>query len=93
MSVWVFGFCGGLLTSGAMVPQLVKMIRTKSVEDISWTMVGMTLTGNTLWAIYGSIHVDPVIMTFASLSSVINIGVLSFKYMHRKKESYVPLQV
>lgn len=93
MSLWLFGFFGGLLTAGAMVPQLIKMIRTKSVEDISWTMVGMTLTGNTLWTIYGSIQIDPMIITFASLSSVINISVLTFKYMHRKKESYVQLQV
>ena len=69
------------------------MIRTKSVEDISWGMVGMTLTGNTLWTIYGSIQVDPMIITFASLSSVINISVLTFKCIHRKKEPYVQLQV
>ena len=93
MSIWLFGFIAGLLTSGAMVPQLIKMIRTKSVEDISWTMISMSLSGNTLWAIYGGIQLDPVIITFASLSSVLNIGVLTFKYMHRKKESYVQLQV
>ena len=93
MSLWIFGFFGGLLTSGAMIPQLIKMIRTKSVEDIRWGMVGMTLTGNTLWTIYGSIQVDPMIITFASLSSVINISVLTFKCIHRKKEPYVQLQV
>ena len=93
MSLWIFGFFGGLLTAGAMIPQLIKMIRTKSVEDISWTMVCMTLTGNSLWIIYGSIQVDPMIITFASLSSIINISVLSFKCIHRKKENYVELQV
>ena len=93
MSLWIFGFFAGMLTSGAMIPQLIKMIHTKSVEDISWTMVGMSLTGNTLWTIYGSIQVDPVIITFASISSVMNMGVLAFKFIHQKKESYVQLQV
>lgn len=93
MSLLLFGFFAGILTSGAMIPQLIKMIKTKSVEDISWIMIGMSLTGNTLWTIYGSVQVDPMIITFASLSSIINIGVLSFKCIHRKKENYVELQV
>lgn len=91
MSIWIVGLFGGILTAGAMVPQLVKMIRTKSVEDISWAMVGMSLTGNTLWTIYGSIQSDPIIITFASISSVVNISVLSFKYIHRKRENYAIL--
>lgn len=93
MSLWIFGFFAGVLTSGAMVPQLFKMIRTKSVEDISWSMMGMSLTGNTLWIIYGSIQIDPMIITFASVSTIINIGVLIFKCIHRKKENYIELQV
>ncbi|MFW9930302.1 MAG: SemiSWEET family sugar transporter, partial [Candidatus Thorarchaeota archaeon] len=47
------GFFAGALTTGAFIPQVLKVIKTKSAGDFSWGWLGMTLMGVITWMIYG----------------------------------------
>lgn len=76
------GFIAGLFTSVSLLPQLIKIIKEKKVDDISIPMLLMLMTGVSLWMWYGIMKDDlPIIYTNAfSLSLDLSILVLRFKY-------------
>ncbi len=47
------GFAAGTLTTIAFVPQLLRIIKTRSAHDISWWMFGIFSVGVVLWLWYG----------------------------------------
>ncbi len=49
---WV-GSIAGVLTTGAFFPQVVKTVRSRSTDDLSWSWALMTLAGVALWLAYG----------------------------------------
>jgi len=49
----IIGFLAGACTAIAMVPQVIKSLRTKKVEDLSFLMLIIYLAGAFLWTIYG----------------------------------------
>ena len=59
----VFGFIGGALTTGAFVPQVVKLFRIKSAQEISLLFNILLLVGIFCWLGYGiSFELFPVIL-------------------------------
>mgnify|MGYP001458493218 FL=1 len=44
----IIGTIAGVLTSVSMIPQLVKVLKEKDVENISWGMIVVLLTGVSL---------------------------------------------
>ena len=49
----ILGLVAGVLTSVSMIPQLIKVIREKNVEDISLLMLPVLISGLSLWVWYG----------------------------------------
>ncbi len=49
----IVGYAAAILGTLVMVPQVVKSIRTKSVRDLSNTMLAAYLSSCILWEIYG----------------------------------------
>jgi len=49
----IVGFTAGFLMAVTMVPQIVKSLRTKSVEDISMLMLIIYAVSSLLWTAYG----------------------------------------
>ena len=47
------GIFAGILTTGAFVPQVIKIWKTKSSKDVSLVMFFVLFTGVALWIIYG----------------------------------------
>jgi MtN3 and saliva related transmembrane protein len=78
------GYIAGLLTMFAFVPQIFKMYKTRSVNDISLPSFLQQFVGISLWFIYSLlIENKPMILSNTiTLSSVIAIILLYFK--HRK---------
>ena len=50
----IIGSVGAFCTTIAYLPQLIKIIKTRSVKDVSLNMYLVMLTGVTLWLIYGA---------------------------------------
>jgi MtN3 and saliva related transmembrane protein len=47
------GLAAGALTTVAFVPQIVRILRTRSAYDISWWLFGILAAGSVLWLWYG----------------------------------------
>jgi MtN3 and saliva related transmembrane protein len=61
-SVTALGFLAGFLTTVAFIPQLTRVIRTRSTKDLSLPMFLIFTTGVLLWLMYGvAIGSAPVI--------------------------------
>jgi MtN3 and saliva related transmembrane protein len=79
----ILGIVAGIFTSSAVIPQLVKTIKTKKAEDVSPFMFLITLTGNALWIYYGVVKSDIAIISTNILSLSINAGMLYFNMRYK----------
>jgi MtN3 and saliva related transmembrane protein len=87
MMQWeLIGSGAAILTMFGFVPQIVKILKTQSVADVSLVMLLQFCLGMFLWLLYG-LHIQDNILIVANavsfLSLIIAIG-LFFKY--RKNE-------
>lgn len=78
----VLGLIAGSLTTFAFLPQLMKVLRTKSTKDISLYTLVIFCTGIFFWLIYGiSLKAFPIILTnFVTLILNLMIVRLKIKY-------------
>jgi MtN3 and saliva related transmembrane protein len=53
MLVNIIGFLAALTSTISLIPQIIKMRKTRSVEDISTSMALNFLATSALWIIYG----------------------------------------
>ena len=78
----IIGFLATVVGTSIMLPQVYKSIKTKSLKDISWGMLGLYFLNCLLWLIYGlMVFSVPVIATnaIALCISVLQIA-LKVKY-------------
>lgn len=78
----LLGLLAGSLTTIAFVPQVIKIWRSKSAKDLSFSMLITFCLGVFLWLIYGLyLNSLPVILANAVtlLLSLVNLG-LKVKY-------------
>jgi MtN3 and saliva related transmembrane protein len=79
------GIVGGILVSGSLVPQLVKVFRTRSAGDLSsWTFAIFAL-GELLWCCYAGDHRDWILLTFKIISGLLAAGILLGILLYSKK--------
>jgi MtN3 and saliva related transmembrane protein len=63
MDEWTYlAFLAGALTSTGYLPQIVKGLRTKRLEDVSLLMPAVLGIGMFLWLVYGVVREDPAII-------------------------------
>jgi len=78
------GIGAGICTAISLLPQLLKIIKEKKADDISYFMLFILLAGLSGWIWYGILKKDyPIIITngFSFLVNVLVI-VFSIKYKH-----------
>ncbi|PPE04374.1 hypothetical protein EELLY_v1c00480 [Entomoplasma ellychniae] len=49
----IFGYIGSVLASVFLIPQVYKVIKTKSIKDVSMVMTLIILFGTLIWLTYG----------------------------------------
>ena len=79
------GIAAGILTGVSLLPQLIKIIKEKKANSISFVMLAVLLAGLCVWIVYGVLKKDfPIIVTnsFSLLTNII-IVVLTAKYKDR----------
>lgn len=79
------GIIAGVLTSVSMIPQLIKVIREKNVEDLSWVMITVLICGLSLWVWYGIIKNELPIILSNAFAVLVNVTLLIYFIMFRKK--------
>jgi len=81
----VLGIVAGALTSVAMIPQLIKVIRDKNVEDLSLVMILVLITGLSLWVWYGLLRDELPIILSNAFAVLVNVTLLICYALFRKK--------
>jgi len=78
----ILGLTAGLLSTVSLLPQLIKVWKTKSVTDVSLGMFAILCAGAILWLIYGAlINALPVILTNLAIFILsLMILILKIKY-------------
>lgn len=80
----IVGIVAGILTSVAMLPQVIKAIRTGETKDISLFMVILLTTGLGIWVYYGILRDDKPIIYTNSFSLLVNLTLLILRIKHKQ---------
>ena len=80
----VTGIAASVLTGISMLPQLVKVIKEKKADDISYVMLVVLLIGLALWSIYGAMKKDWIILISNSFSFLVNLTLLVLSIRYKK---------
>jgi MtN3 and saliva related transmembrane protein len=82
----IVGIIAAVCTTSGFIPQIIRGIRTKRLDDVSPVMCMLLIFGLSLWLSYG-IHIEDMIIivanAFGVLFSIIIIS-LRFKYMRQR---------
>lgn len=66
------GLTAAILTSMGFIPQIVKGVRTKKMDDVSGEMLLVLMSGMFLWFLYG-LHLGNGIIVGANLFGVFSL--------------------
>lgn len=81
----IIGITAGILTSMSMLPQLLKVIKEKTVEDLSLPMIIILITGLSLWVWYGIIKNELPIIFSNAFAVIVNLFLLSYYLRFKDK--------
>lgn len=80
----IIGTLAGVFTTVAVLPQIIKALKTRKVEDVSPYMFIVLCLGVGLWTIYGIFKMDwPIILT-NGISFILN-GIMLFIVLKSRK--------
>lgn len=82
----IIGVIASVFTTLAVLPQVYKVIRTKSADDISLQMFVCLLIGVGSWTVYGILKVDWAIIITNGLSFIFNGIMIYIKLVYSKKK-------
>jgi MtN3 and saliva related transmembrane protein len=82
-AITVVGLIAALFTTVSLVPQLIKIYKTKSTRDISTGMFMLFCGGVFLWFVYGVLVNDFPIIIANSLAFIQALIILFFKIKYK----------
>jgi MtN3 and saliva related transmembrane protein len=77
--VLVLGYVSGVLTTLAGVPQVIKVFKNSSTQDLSYMYISMTVIGRCTWTIYGYFRDDTPMIVWNLAAIVIYGAMMSLK--------------
>ncbi|HVK97962.1 MAG TPA: SemiSWEET transporter [Flavisolibacter sp.] len=83
----IVGLIAGLLTASSLLPQVIKIVKDKSAEDVSPGMLVVLMLGVASWIVYGILREDLPIIITNSFSLLLNITTQVLRYKYTKKNS------
>ena len=79
---FIIGVVGSTLTTSSLVPQAVKILKTKSASDLSfWAYFVLTL-GAFLWVVYGILLKQPPIYVSNNVVFLLSASIVFLKIRH-----------
>ncbi len=81
----VIGIIAGVLTTLAVLPQIIKAVKTGKVKDVSPYMFLILCLGVGLWTVYGIMKIDWPIIVTNGVSFVLNGTMLYIVIVSSKK--------
>jgi MtN3 and saliva related transmembrane protein len=81
----LIGIIAGICTGVSLLPQLIKIIKDKKADDISWVMLFVLLAGLAGWVWYGILKEDYPIIITNSFSFLVNVAIIFCIIRFQKK--------
>jgi MtN3 and saliva related transmembrane protein len=81
-NVLLLGIMAGAMTTGSIVPQVLKIVQSRSARDVSTLFFVIMAGGMLLWLVYGLLRSDMVIMLWNGLSLSLTLVILSLKKVY-----------
>lgn len=78
------GIGSGICTAASLLPQLIKIIKQRKADDISYGMLFILMTGLIGWIIYGIIKKDWPIIATNAFSVIVNTLIVIFTIRHKR---------
>lgn len=78
------GIGSGICTAASLLPQLIKIIKERKADDISYGMLFVLLTGLIGWIIYGCMKKDYPIIATNAFSVIVNVLIVVFTVKYKK---------
>ena len=75
----MIGIVAAALSTISLLPQLIRVWKTKSVKDLSTVMCGIMCTSVVLWLTYGFLAADGPLMASNSIVFAQTVAILGFK--------------
>ena len=85
--IGITGLIAGACTTISFIPQILKIIKTRKVRDISGAMYTVLTTGVFLWLVYGIFLRELPIILANGVSLVLCLGILVMKFIYGKKDT------
>ena len=76
------GYAAAFCTTGAYVPQVLRVWRTRSTKDISLNTFAVLVTGLTLWLVYGFWRGEIPLIAANSVTLLLASTILYLKLRH-----------
>lgn len=86
-SVEYLGLVAGLLTTFALVPQIMRVYKLKSAREISLLYNSTMMVGVIIWLAYGIIKGLPSLIFWNSIGTVLNAWLLFAKLKYGREKS------
>ena len=80
----ILGIVAGVLTSVSMIPQLIKVLKEKDAENLSWIMLTVLITGLSLWVWYGFLKDELPIILSNAFAVLVNCTLLVCYFVFKK---------
>lgn len=89
MTIQMFGFFGGILTTVGFLPQIIKGFKTKRMKDVAVWQYILQSVGMMSWLTYGILLKDPpiIVANIFSLTCALIILWLRLKYGKDEKSA------
>ena len=81
----IFGWTASFLCTLILVPQIFKAVQTKHTDDVSMSMLIISVAGNGFWVAHASLTQNIPLIVGAGLISFMSIALIIFKYMYDTK--------
>ena len=85
LHIGLMGIIAGTCTTVSLIPQIIKIVKTKQVRDISLYMFVILSTGIFLWFIYGILIDEFPIILANGMSFVLSSYVIGAKIIYGRK--------
>lgn len=79
-AIEIIGLVAGACTTFSAIPQIRKIVTTKSAKDISYVMFAMNCTGNALWVTYGFFKDSMSLIIANGISFCLMTTIIILKY-------------
>ena len=79
MDKQIIGTLAGVGTTVSFLPQLIRVVKTRSTKDLSVYMILIHFSGVSLWVAYGVLVHDFIIVGFNAVTFLFVLVILMFK--------------